>query len=119
MAIGLGLASGLLVLVGAVVGLTLWGLSMFVDQVHVELEQNPVIQQHLGELHELELDWLGTGEQEGENVFVFEATGARGTGTVIAECITVSADREEITWGQLQLSSGESIPLVPPDDGAP
>lgn len=88
-------------------------LDVFVDQVQADIEGNPVILRHIGTIDSMEIDWSATGEEPGEDVFVFRIKGSKGQGLLTAECVTVDADHEDVVAGKLELSSGETYNLFP------
>ena len=56
----------------------------FEQQLQVSLEGNEVILEHLGEIEEVDISWIKSGEHDDEEVFVMEVTGSQGSGTVTA-----------------------------------
>lgn len=119
----LGIIGGLMVLgclgIVGIVGLGYWGLSVVTDQAMAALNDNPVVQQRVGRITELDVDWTGTGLEEGENVFVFEFTSAKATGVVTAAFITIDLETEKVVSGKLELSSGETYDLFPEEEVSP
>ena len=85
----------------------------FEKQVAEDIKDNPVIRRHIGTIDSIDIDWTRTGDEPGENVFVFEISGPNGEGTLTAECITIDADREDVVSATLRLASGEEINLFP------
>ena len=101
----------LLSLVG-IGGLGFRGWDLFTDQAKEALDKNSVILQHVGEIDRIEMDVTATGDAEGEDVFVFRVAGSKGTGVVTVEFVTVDVYTEEIRFGTLRLSSGETYELL-------
>jgi hypothetical protein len=101
----------LLSLVG-IGGLGFRGWDLFTDQAKEALDKNSVILQHVGEIDRIEMDVTATGDAEGEDVFVFRVAGSKGTGVVTVEFVTVDVYTEEICFGTLRLSSGETYELL-------
>ncbi|MEM6703216.1 MAG: hypothetical protein AAGA81_10605 [Acidobacteriota bacterium] len=89
------------------------GLDMMAEQVRADIQDNPVIVEHLGEIREITTDFGASAEETAANVFVFDVVGSKGGGRLTANTVTVSADREEVTWGRLLLDSGEELDLFP------
>ena len=83
----------------------------FEKQVAEDIKDNPVIRRHIGTIDSIDIDWSRTGDEPGENVFVFEISGPNGEGTLTAECITVDAEHEDVVSGKLRLASGEEFNL--------
>ena len=100
----------LLVLIG-IGGLSLWGYSIFKAQAKEALQNNPVVQEYIGEIEVIKLDLMATGEADGNDVFVFRIQGNEGFGVVSAEFVTIDENTEEIRSGTLRLSSGETLNL--------
>ncbi len=88
------------------------GCQMLEEQMADAMRANPVIQAHIGDLKSYEMDMLRTGNEPGENVFAFRVEGTKGSGLVVAEFITVSAEEEEIASGVLEMDSGEVFDLM-------
>ena len=98
-------------------GLMWFGLSAamdeFEDQVEAELRDNPILLENIGRLQSFELDFIESSRVPGDQTYVFEVEGERGSGKVIAECVSVSSDREAVVEATLVLEGGERIDLVP------
>jgi len=85
----------------------------FSSQVADELRDNPVMQERIGEIDQFEVDWDASMEAPGENEFVFHVRGSKGEGTVTADCITVSAEKEDVVSGTLEMDDGTTYDLFP------
>lgn len=107
------LASGLLV-VALVIGLmgwaVSWGWGLFEDQAQAALQADPVVQAHIGQIREMELELVATGNAKGSDEFVFKLEGSRGSGTVIAE-LSSTVDSEDIRDGELTMADGTRYAL--------
>lgn len=101
---------GFLIMAGCC-GFVFWGYGLFTDQAKDALNDNPVIQEHIGEIEEIETDFTATGNAEGEDVFVFRIKGSKGSGVVTAEFISTGPESEEVRSGTLELDSGETYDL--------
>ena len=86
-------------------------LDDFEQQVAADIKDNPVILRHIGDITSIDTDWTATGEQPGDDVFVFRLTGTKGEASLTAECITVDAEHEDVISGSIRLPSGETIDL--------
>ena len=102
-------------------GLWWHGWNVLADQSRAAMNRNVVILEHLGEVLDIEVELVATADQPNEDVFVFKAVGAKGTGVVTAEFLTVDADNEAIVSGTLELPDGRTFDLVPgsAEDGGP
>ena len=89
------------------------GLGVFADEVESELRSNPVIIEHVGRIEEFELDLSASVAEAGDEDFVFEVRGTKGSGLVTATCITNEDGIEEVVAGTIQLESGETLDLFP------
>jgi hypothetical protein len=94
-------------------GLAYFGLQIVSDQVRVELEDHPMLVQHLGKIEQFQTDLWASLAEDHDDVWVYRVRGAKGEGKVIAMHITVSDDREEIIWAVLVMPDGQRIDLVP------
>ena len=83
----------------------------FERQVAADVQGHPAIVQHIGDIHTIAIDWSATGDEPGDDVFVFRLTGTKGEGVLTAECVTVDADHEDVVSGSLRLPSGQTINL--------
>ena len=94
----------LLVAVGAVAWL---GLDLIAEQVKADIEDNPVIVEHIGRIESIELDLLASGDTPGDDTFVFELKGTKGNGVLTVEVVTVDDEHEEVRSGTLRLARPE------------
>ena len=115
-----------LIVVGAVVVivvglglLVMWGLDVVAEQVKADIQDNPVILEHIGRIESIDFEFMATGAAQGEDTLVFNLKGTKGEGVVTAEVITVDDEHEEVRSGTLRLPSGEKVDLFPEADPAP
>ncbi len=99
--------------IAALGGAVWWGWVLFLDQAREALQANAVVQEHVGSIASMELDFVATGEVSGEDVFVFDLVGTKGSGRATGRFVTVDADTEELVSGSLELPSGEVYDLFP------
>ncbi len=104
-----------LVVMGLLGWLVATGWPLFVTQARSALQQDPVVQTHIGQIRAMELDLLRTGVAPGRDEFVFSLEGDRGAGRVRATWVTAGAEREILTDGVLTLRDGRhyDLPSVP------
>lgn len=102
-----------LILLAGVVKLVSWATSIIVDGAQMAMEENPVIRTHLGEIEEVDIEWIKTGREEGDETFAFTVTGTKGRGLVVADFISVDEETEEMRNGTLTLDDGTSYSLEP------
>ncbi len=82
----------------------------FESAVETALADNPVLQEHLGEIEDVEIDVQGFIQEKGD-VMVFSVRGTRATGTV--RVLEEDLEDGEILRAQLKLPSGELVDLFP------
>ncbi len=90
-----------------------FGLDVVADQVRSDIQDNPVILEHLGNIEEIDVDFAATANIDALDVFVFNLKGAKGNAILTAECITIDDDTEDVTWGRIRVDSGETFDLFP------
>ena len=78
----------------------------------VDIEDNPVILEHLGTIEEIDLDFSASMAESNDDMLVFEVKGTLGEGRLVVQTLSTDTS-EEVQWGMLQLQSGEKIPLFP------
>ena len=100
---------------GCGVGMYFFGTGQLAGGVQAALADNPVIREHVGEIQSLEFDVMDTGERGGDDVFLFDVTGSKGSGTIFAECIQQPGGGVNVISGQLELDNGEVFPLFTED----
>ena len=86
-------------------------LDEFERQVVQDIQDNPVMLEHVGQIQTIDIDWVATGQEPGDDVFVFDVTGSKGSGTLTAECITIDSGREDVVAARLRLPSGEDLDI--------
>lgn len=74
---------GMLVL-GALVWLISIGWSLFADQARSALQDDAVVQEHIGQIRDMRVDLYRTSLAPSGDEFVFDVEGDRGTGRVHA-----------------------------------
>jgi hypothetical protein len=110
--VGAGCAGAILLVCLAAGALVVWGSQVFTSQAREALNENPVIEQHVGEIDQIAIDYRATWLEEERYGYVLEVKGSKGAGVVTAVFITTD-HTERITSGTLRLSSGELYDLLP------
>lgn len=106
---------GLFVMFGCcsgALGLTYLGWHIIEDELLMELRDNPIIREHLGELKSLDLDVSKSLVTE-DDVSVFDAVGTTGSGELTVTHVTDDNGDEQITEATLRLPNGQVIEVVP------
>jgi hypothetical protein len=94
-------------------GLASFGMGVVAEQVKTDLRGNPVIEEHLGTITSIEVDWTASAAAEGEDEFVFDVEGPKGKGRLRVVTVTIDQNTEDVVSGTLELSSGETYDLFP------
>lgn len=93
-------------------GLATWSFGLFAEQAKEAIQNNSVVQEHIGEVDQIKWKLIATGMADGADEFVFRVEGSKADGVISAEFISVDENTEEIGSGTLQLSSGEIYDLL-------
>ncbi|WP_143109226.1 hypothetical protein [Dyella sp. OK004] len=111
--LAVGLLLGLAITIG---GIAWWGWHQFVTQATAEMNEHPVVAEHIGHIRRVDVDWSTTTDEPDDDTFAFHVTGDRGNGTVIARFLTEDDDHERIDGGRLVMADGSSIDLTLDDE---
>lgn len=106
----------LLVCCGGLVGLMLFGGRLMASEVEAQLRDNPVLQEHIGQIESFEIDWVRSGQEEGDDTFVYRVEGTKGKGYCVVTHITDLEGNEQIVRAELRTDEGDVYVLVEPDD---
>ena len=113
---GCGCLVAMLLCCGICGGLASLGYQQIKDEVQTELQNNPVVEENIGEIQKLDVQWRETFADERDNYYVFKITGDKASGTVTVHLKDVGINEpEEIQGGTLVLESGEQFDLKPND----
>lgn len=88
-----------------------FGMSVVSADIERQLRDHPQIQERIGEIDSLGVNWTHSLAHEDENTFVYDIEGPKGKGQVTVESISRDDGSEEIISAELRLSSGEVVPL--------
>jgi hypothetical protein len=119
--VGLSLAAllGLVVCCGGIVHL---GFGLTAEQVRHKLEADPRFVQHVGQVQEFNVDYLGSFSDDEDDIFVYNVKGSKWSGRVTVKHETDDEGDEQIVWARFTLASGEKVELKPqelqPQDAA-
>jgi len=109
---GVVVVCGIVALIGGGVWLTNIGLDVVMRQVVNDIEDNPVILEHVGVIEKMEIDFTGSMAESGDDVFEFKIEGSKSNAVLVAKIITIDGEHEEVTWGRLTLPTGEKYDLI-------
>ncbi len=88
------------------------GWDVFTEDARVALQRNPTIQERIGTIGEMHLDFSGTGRSVHPDDFVFNVKGERGGGRVRAR-FESTVGGERILEGELRMKDGSKWQLAP------
>jgi len=103
---------------GGVIGLAWFRLDAFGEEVAGQLRANPVLVKHLGPIQSFEIDLVASFMVEVDDVFVFNVSGAYGSGIVTCKSISTENGDEYLTWAELKLPDGTTVNLFPEEEDA-
>ena len=83
----------------------------FSDGIKASLNSNPIIEKHIGNVNEIEIDLAATGNEMNDDVFVFTVEGSINSGLLKVEID--SGSLSYILSGTIKLPSGEIYDLIP------
>ncbi|MCC8539049.1 hypothetical protein ACDH70_15390 [Xanthomonas axonopodis pv. poinsettiicola] len=99
------------VVLAAAMWLVNTGWSVFAEQARSALQDDAVVQEHIGQIRSMRVDLVRTGMAPGGEEFVFDVEGDRGAGRVQATWISAGADQEILSDGVLTLRDGTQYSL--------
>ena len=104
---------GLLVCCGGGALLTWFGKNVGEEEITAQLRDNPKLREHIGEIKNLDMDFVASGAQDDSDVFVYNVEGSKSSGRLtIRESMDddFSTIVEEAT---LRLPDGSEVKIVP------
>jgi hypothetical protein len=110
--VGLCVAGGLRLLV-CCGGIVHFGLGVTAEQVQNKLEADPRFVQHMGQVQEFNIDYLGSSSNEEDDVFVYNVKATKWSGRVTVKHETDDQGDGQIVWDRFTLASGEKVELKP------
>lgn len=97
---------------GGGAGLVYFGLGVVAEQVADDLRDHPVVQEQLGGIDEIEVDFVASAARDDDDEFVYNVRGPKGSGTLIAKSVD-HGNGEEVESATLRTAAG-TFELVPP-----
>lgn len=112
-----GIVVGVLALGGAGLGVCCCGggaamfgtvFQMQANAVKVAVAENPVLQEHIGDISKIELNFeeSAAASEGGPQRFAYDVTGSKGSGLLVVETNN-DIENMEIYYGELTMPSGE------------
>jgi hypothetical protein len=94
---------------GGGLGVVMLGMNVLTAEIEVEMRDHPQFREHIGEVESFDLDWSKSFAAEGDDTFIFDVRGSKGSGELTVDSVTNEAGAEEIHSAELRLSTGETI----------
>ena len=96
-------------------GLVYFGFNLIEQELTPQLQNDPVVQEHIGTVESVEFDFMKSiteAESSGDDdALVFHVEGSKGSGDVIGRSVTGPDGVEHLEGGVLRLPSGEEYEL--------
>lgn len=103
---------GLLMCCGGGGALVYFGLGVMGEEVAEQLRDHPVIQEQLGGIDEIDVDFTASAARDDDEEFVFNVKGPKGSGTLITRTITDDLGNDRVESASLRTSTG-TFEIVP------
>jgi hypothetical protein len=95
-----------------------FGVNMMSTEVEMALRDNPQIREHLGELRTVRVNMFKSMSHDGDDVWVYDLTGEKGTGELTTVQTTDFDGEETFHSAKLRLSDGRTIDIQMGTDAA-
>jgi len=97
------------------IGLMFVGFNLIEQELTTQIQRDPVVQEHIGEVENVEFDFMKSvteTERSGDNdTMVFHVEGTKGSGDIIGRSVTGDDGVEHLEGGVLRMPSGEEFQL--------
>ncbi len=103
---------GLLVCCGGGGALVYFGLGVMGEEVADQLRDHPVIQEQLGGIDEIEVDFTASAARDDDDEFVFKVKGPKGSGTLTAKTVTDDEGDDHVERASLRTDKG-TFEIIP------
>ncbi len=111
---------GLIVMLVCCGGVGVFGVNLMSTEAELALRDNAQIREHLGELSSVRVNLLKSVSQEGDDVWVYDLTGAKGNGELTTLQTTDDNGDEVFHSAKLRLSDGKTVDIeMQPPANAP
>lgn len=88
------------------------GEGMVVSEVQSAIEQAPEMQEEIGDIDSMSVNYGKSFDEDDYDVDVFDVEGSRGSGYVRVKHVADANDEEQVIWAELHLEDGRTIPLT-------
>lgn len=94
------------------------GEGMLVSEVQTAIEQAPEIQEEIGDIESMSINYGKSFDEEDYDTDVFDIEGNRGSGYLRIKHVTDANDEEQVIWAELNMDDGRKIPLTLESDSS-
>lgn len=101
----------LLVCCGGGIWVVRFGMSVVSADIENQLRDHPEIQEHVGTIQSLEVDWAKSMAEDDYDIWTYDVEGSKASGELVVES-TSDDEGEVIVSATLRLSTGETIELT-------
>jgi len=98
---------------GGGVAVVMFGMNIVTAEIADELRDNPKFREHIGELQEMNVDYIASAAKDDDETFVYDVKGDKGSGELTVKHVTDDDGSEQIVTATLRLSDGKQVEIVP------
>jgi hypothetical protein len=98
---------------GGAVGVVIFGMNVVTAEVAEQLRDNPKFREHVGELQEMNVDYVASAAHDDSDTFVYTVRGDKNSGKLTVKQTTDDGGNEQIQEASLRLSNGTKVQIVP------
>lgn len=109
------LSGGALLLLVACGGFLYFGMSIHSEQLRKSLNENSVVQEHLGNVREVSFDLVKSSSTDNDDTLVYRVKGNKANGHITGVTTENGVGKFEFISGELELDSGAKFDLFPHD----
>lgn len=98
---------------GGGIAVAMLGMNIVTAEIGDLLRDNPKFREHIGELQEINVDYIASAAKDDDETFVYNVKGDKGSGVVTVKHVTGDDGNEEIVEASLRLKDGQQVQIVP------
>jgi hypothetical protein len=98
---------------GGGIGVVMFGMNIVTAEVADKLRDNPKFREHIGELQEMNVDYIASAAKDDDETFVYNVKGDKGSGVLTVKQVTDDDFNETIEEASLRLPDGKQVQIVP------
>jgi hypothetical protein len=102
-----------LLCVGGVVGVVVLGFNIMTAEVKEQVRDNPKLREHIGEVINLDIDFVGSMAVEGDDTYRYKVRGTKSDGELTIRHHTNDDGDEVIDEAWLRLPTGDKVTIIP------